>query len=117
MANGSDHSHIQGWGADLRKRDRPAVPMERTPPRIDVPWEEPAQQPQHVEVLTSVERPGVSKVFGATLPPSGLSGAIRRRAFRLSENDVRHWLMLMAADRVNVVEGWIDDVRGRKARR
>src|SRR3712207_7304024 len=27
--------HIQGWGADLDPADRPAVPMERTPPRLD----------------------------------------------------------------------------------
>ncbi len=30
---------------------------------------------------------------------------IRRAAFRYSKNDLRHWLMLMGADRVNVVEG------------
>ncbi len=35
---------------------------------------------------------------------------MRRAAFRFSENDLRHWLMLLAADRVNVVEGLIDDL-------
>lgn len=35
----------------------------------------------------------------------------RRAAFRYSENDLRHWLMLMGADRVNVVEGMAGDVR------
>lgn len=34
-----------------------------------------------------------------------MSGAIRRRAFRHSEKDLRHWMMLLLADRVNVVEG------------
>ena len=31
-------------------------------------------------------------------------------AFKQSENDMRHWLMLLLADRVNVVEGLIDDL-------
>ncbi len=26
--------HIQGWGADLDRKNRPGVPMERTPPRF-----------------------------------------------------------------------------------
>ncbi|MFI5159146.1 MAG: hypothetical protein ACHQF4_09795, partial [Sphingobacteriales bacterium] len=46
-----------------------------------------------------------------SVPPSGLSGAIRRFAFGYSENQYRHWLPLLLADRINVVEGLIDDVR------
>jgi hypothetical protein len=45
------------------------------------------------------------------VPPSGLSGWIRRRAFRRSESDLRHWMLLLMADRVNVVEGLLDDAR------
>jgi hypothetical protein len=44
------------------------------------------------------------------VPPSGLSGAIRRFAFRYSENSYLHWLPLLLADRVNVVEGIVDDL-------
>ncbi|MGI9245815.1 MAG: hypothetical protein ACR2I8_03810, partial [Steroidobacteraceae bacterium] len=55
--------------------------------------------------------PGITPVFGTAVPPSGLSGAIRRRAFRHSENDLRHWLLLLAADRVNVFEGLVADVQ------
>jgi hypothetical protein len=100
------YAHIKGWGADLDKKDRPAVPMERTPPRLEgVHWEHVSQQPQHVEILHSTERPGITPVFGTTLPPAGLSGRLRRFAFRFSENDVRHWLLLLLADRVNMVEG------------
>ena len=98
--------HIQGWGADLDRKNRPGVPMERTPPRfINVPQGQIAPQEQHVEVLVSTERPGRTPLFGSVQPPSGLSGAIRRLAFKSSENDVRHWLLLLLADRVNVVEG------------
>jgi hypothetical protein len=39
-----------------------------------------------------------------------LSGAIRRTAFRYSESDWTHWLMLLGADRVNVVEGLLADL-------
>jgi hypothetical protein len=71
----------------------------------------PEQQPVRVEILHSTERPGLTPVFGTAVPPSGLSGVMRRRAFRHSENDLRHWLMLLAADRVNVVEGLLEDAQ------
>jgi hypothetical protein len=103
---------IEGWGADLDPQNRPAVPKERTPPRLDdVPWEYPEQQPVRIEVFHSTERPGITPVFGTACPPKGLSGALRRRAFRRSENDLRHWLMLLAADRVDAIEGRVGDLR------
>ena len=102
---------IQGWGADLDPAVRPAVPMERTPPRFVQPhYEQPEQQPVTTRVFHSTERPGLTPVFGTGQPPSGVSGLIRLGAFRFSENDIRHWLMLLFADRVNVVEGIIEDL-------
>jgi hypothetical protein len=105
-------SGIQGWGADLDPAVRPAVPKERTPQRfIDVHWDDIEPQPDRgVRVFHSTERPGLTPVYGTAQPPSGLSGVIRHAAFRHSENDLRHWLMLMFADRVNVVEGIIEDL-------
>ena len=103
--------NIKGWGADLDPAVRPAVPMERTPPRLDgVHWERPEQQRRSVKVYHSTERPGLTPVYGTSAPPSGVSGLIRGAAFRFSENDLRHWLMLLFADRVNVVEGILDDL-------
>lgn len=105
------HEHIQGWGADKNPADRPAYPMERTPPRLEnVHWTEPEQQVPRVKIYHSTERPGITPVFGTTVPPSGVSGRMRDLAFRYSENDVRHWLILLGADRVNVVEGILDDL-------
>jgi hypothetical protein len=102
---------INGWGTDLDKKNRPAVPMERTPPRfIHVPEGQPVQQAQTVEVFCSPERPGITPIFGTAQPPKWLSGAIRRLAYKLPENDLRHWLMLIAADRVNMVEGIAEDL-------
>ena len=99
-----DRSEIPGWGADLDRRVRPGVPMERTPPRLDHVDHDPPAQIANVEILHSIERPGLTPVFGTTLPPRGISGWIRRRAFRHSENNLRHWMMLIAADRVDVLE-------------
>ncbi|MTW03043.1 hypothetical protein GM668_13205 [Duganella ginsengisoli] len=106
-----DMSHIQGWGADLDRKNRPAVPMERTPPRLDVQPLPLKQQPPSVEVLVSPEHlDGLTPVFGTTAPPKGLSGWLRRQAYKMTENDVRHFLMLVLADRVDMVEGLGEDL-------
>lgn len=107
-----DMSHIQGWGADLDLKNRPAYPKERTPPRLDnVHWDVVEQQPVNIKVHHSIERPDITPVFGTSTPPTGWSGKIRDIAFAMSENDIRHWLLLMLADRVNVVEGIAQDLR------
>ena len=104
------YGHIKGWGSDLPRERRPAVPMEHSPPRLDFQPAPPAQQPVKVEILHSTERPGITPLFGTPLPPKGLSGVMRRHAFKHSENDLRHWLMLLAADRVDMVEGLASDL-------
>src|SRR5256885_15019553 len=57
--------------------------------------------------------PGVTKrmeidlltpVFSTALRPKGLSGVIRRMAYRIPESHARHWATLMLADRVDVLE-------------
>src|SRR5205085_10050239 len=79
-------AHIPGWGSDLDRKNRPAVPMERTPPRfIHVPEGQPVQQAQTVEVFCSPERPGITPIFGTAEPPKWVSGAIRRLAYKLQE--------------------------------
>jgi hypothetical protein len=104
-------AHIQGWGVDLDHKNRPAVPMERTPARlIPEPKGPIEQQREDVEVFVSPERPGITPLFGTAQPPRGLSGMIRRAAYKLTENDVRHWLLLLVADRVNMVEGIGEDL-------
>jgi hypothetical protein len=107
----ADYAHIQGWGADLEHENRPAYPMERTPPRLDAPVRNPEQQEETVKILHSNERPNITPVFGTTLPPSGLSGKLREFAFKYSENDLRHWLVLLFADRINMFEGLGADLK------
>jgi hypothetical protein len=111
--NPQDYSHIIGWGVDADPKNDPTYPMKH---RTDeeqkgYSWERPTQQPEIIEVLRSIERPNLSAVFGTSTPPSGLSGMIRRYAFQYSESDYRHWVPLLVADRVNVVEGILDDLR------
>ncbi|HZY16904.1 MAG TPA: hypothetical protein VFE82_00400 [Ramlibacter sp.] len=106
-----DMSAIPGWGADLDHANRPGYPMERTPPRLEgVHWDEPEQQHSHVKVFHSNERPGMTPVYGTSVPPRGLSGMLRSFAFRFSENDMRHWLVLLMADRVDMGEGILEDL-------
>lgn|SRR5690606_2108474 len=108
-----DYSHIKGWGVDVDLENEPTYPMKNYTgddhKRLN--WERPPLQLRDVEVLHSNERPSVSAVFGATLPPSGLSGDIRRYAFRYSESSFGHWLPLLLADRINVIEGIVDDLK------
>jgi hypothetical protein len=111
--NANDYSHIKGWGIDADPENEPTYPMKHYTgddhKRIN--WQRPPQQPLTVEVLHSNERPNVTAVFGTSVPPSGLSGAIRRFAFKYSESSYGHWLPLLLADRVNVVEGIVDDLK------
>ena len=109
----NDYTHIKGWGIDADPENEPSYPMKKYTgddhKRIN--WERPPLQPVTVEVLHSNERPNITAVFGTSTPPSGLSGAIRRYAFQFSENQYMHWLPLLLADRVNVVEGIVDDLK------
>ena len=108
-----DYSHIKGWGIDADPKNDPTYPMRKrsNDDHNGYSWKRPPQQPIDVEVLHSNERPNVTAVFGTSAPPSGLSGMIRRYAFRYSEASFAHWLPLLLADRVNVVEGILDDFR------
>jgi hypothetical protein len=108
-----DPSQIKGWGVDTDPRNDPTYPMKHRDDgeHAGYSWERPPQQPIDTEILHSIERPNVTSVFGTSTPPSGLSGVIRRIAFRYSESSYGHWLPLMLADRVSVVEGVLGDLK------
>ncbi|HKR00529.1 MAG TPA: hypothetical protein VJT09_07635 [Pyrinomonadaceae bacterium] len=103
---------VKGWGVDANPDNDPTYPMKNrnNGEHAGYSWERPPQQPVDVEVLHSNERPNVSAAFGTSTPPSGLSGVLRRFAFNYSENSYGHWLPLMLADRVNMVEGVLEDL-------
>jgi hypothetical protein len=112
-------SRVHGWGADLDARNRAGVPREKnsqsvTEIRGAEEYERIPQQLPRVEILKSTEHKRITPVFGTACPPHGLSGVLRRFAFRFSEGQKIHWMILLFADRVDVLESGLSDlVRGR----
>jgi hypothetical protein len=107
-----DYTKINGWGIDYDPENEPTYPY-KTYTGDDhkrLNWERPTLQKTDITILKSTERPNLSAVFGTAAPLRGLSGAIRRAAFKHSENMYRHWLPLLLADRIDVVEGMFDDL-------
>jgi hypothetical protein len=107
-----DTASIPGWGVDADPENNPTYPMRHIEDQQSrgLTWERPAQQQPDVEILQSIEHNRRPAVVGTSTPPSGLSGMIRRYAFRRSESDWWHWLLLMGADRLNVAEGVVQDL-------
>jgi hypothetical protein len=99
-------ARIPGWGVDLDPKNRPAVPKERFDPNLSgAHWEFPERQPEKWPRERSNEHGFLTPVFGTSCPPKGLSGMIRRYSYRTySEARAAHWLLLLAADRVDVLE-------------
>lgn len=111
-----DPATVIGWGVDADPENDPTWPM-RDRSKDDGPgmnWTSPAAQAVDAEILQSVEHVRRPATVGLSAPPRGLSGALRRAAFRFSESQWGHWLLLIFADRVDSVEGVVEDVlRGR----
>ncbi|HEU0045390.1 hypothetical protein [Sphingomonas sp.] len=106
-----DTATIPGWGVDADPANDPTYPMRHVEDQTrGLSWERPALQEPDVEVLQSIEHARRPAVTGTSTPPRGVSGMIRRVAFKRSESDWLHWLMLMGADRINVVEGVVADL-------
>ena len=105
-------THINGWGVDADPENEPTYPLKRYTgdDHNRLGWERPELQKTSSEILKSNERPYLTAAFGTPNPPTALSGVLRRRAFKHSESSYAHWLPLILADRVNVIEGIIDDI-------
>jgi hypothetical protein len=76
---------IVGWGVDRRIEDRPGYPRE---------------QERHVGYETLLDLPPYSE----TIPLKGLSGLLRRAAYRLPDWKARRWITLLVADRIDALE-------------
>jgi hypothetical protein len=99
-------ARIPGWGVDLDPKDRPSVPKEQFDPTFSgAHWEFPERQPEKWPRERSIEHAMLTPVFGTSCPPKGLSGVMRKFAYRrYSEARAAHWLLLLAADRVDAAE-------------
>ncbi|MDQ0922217.1 hypothetical protein QF038_000725 [Pseudarthrobacter sp. W1I19] len=96
---------IPGWGVDLDPADRPSFPREQPGIQTGAHWDFPERQPEEWPRERSIEHAFLTPVFGTSTPPAGLSGAIRKYAYaRFSEGRAAHWLLLIAADRVDAWE-------------
>ncbi len=107
-----DHTaRIAGWGSDVDPETRPGVPRDKAPHigaehlYIDIT----RQKPPH-RIHKSTEHGQLTPVFGTSCPPKGLSGRIRDFAYRLSEGRPTRWMTLIFADRVDMVEGVLQDL-------
>lgn len=103
-------ARIPGWGADLDPADRPSVPRELAPDarRAGAHWDLPDRQPEVWPREHSIEHVGVTPVFGTSCPPKALSGVVRKLAYRrYSEARAAHWLLLLAADRIDGFESHV----------
>lgn len=99
-------SRIPGWGADLDPKDRPSVPREQfNPGATGAHWEFPERQQEKRPRERSIEHKFLTPVFGTSAPLKGCSGVMRRYAYRYGEGRAARWLILLAADRVDAVEG------------
>ncbi|MGZ9883658.1 hypothetical protein ACXN1G_06875 [Rhodococcus ruber] len=97
---------IPGWGVDLDPKDRPAVPKERFDPGASgAHWDFPERQEERWPRERSIEHAFLPPVFGTSCPPRGLSGVLRKYAYRrFSEGRAAHRLILLGADRVDAAE-------------
>jgi hypothetical protein len=99
---------IPHWGVDLDRNRRPAVPKEHfIAEATGAHWDFPERQHERYPRERSPEHKFLTPVFGTACPPRGMSGLIRRYAYTLSEGRAWHWLLLLGADRVNLVESRI----------
>jgi hypothetical protein len=95
-------SRSQAVGIDLDPARRPGVPKERAPS----PWPNTRFPPERMRSRSSVPkhgRPGkpMPPVYATAVPLRGLSGAIRQAAYGYPDHHMRHWTMLLFADRVD----------------
>ena len=101
------HEHLDKSvaGADLPADERPGVPMEHeTRPLTPTAPEHIGHMRPRRGLTHRQELRSMTPVFGTAQPLHGLSGLLRRIAYSTHETRARHWMMLLFADRVNVLE-------------
>jgi hypothetical protein len=95
----------EGRGIDLDPSRRPGVPRMHRPRPLPNTIYPPERQLSRVKVFMH-GRPHKTfpPVFGTAVPPRGLSGLVRKAAYRHPDHHMRHWAMLLLADRVDLWE-------------
>jgi hypothetical protein len=110
----ANYRDVRGWGADLDPANRPMFPKELPSDVTTARGEVKDWQTSSMKVHMSVEHPNLTPVFGTSCPPKGLSGLLRDYAYQFGEGSNRHWMTLVLADRVDMIECMVaDPFRGR----
>jgi hypothetical protein len=90
----------RGIGVDGARHVRPGVPRERLE-------RDPGAHPEQQRDLSPLARSGLlhaTPVFSSAVPPRGLSGVVRRLAYGVPEHRTARWTLLLAADKLDVLE-------------
>jgi hypothetical protein len=96
---------IPGWGADAPMERRPGVPRETDPPSpIGAGSLAPPQQQTNRTPTAKAPWKPLTPVYGTAVPLRGLSGVVRRAAYAMPDYKPRRWMLLMLADRIDVIE-------------
>src|SRR5687768_15586680 len=98
------YSRTPMWGADIEPERRPGVPMETDPRPLAGTHgrEHPAQPPSELPLKADHRPP--TQVFSTAMPPRGMSGLLRRWAYTQPDHRAKHWMTLLLADRIDVLE-------------
>lgn len=100
------------FGVDEALEQRPGVPMEAERPHAaeGAHWDTPTRQRKRQTQLKRAGLPRLTPVFGTAQPPRGISGLMRRLGYRIPEHRTSHWMTLLTADRVDVLEGRLGEM-------
>ncbi len=105
-----DRGEPVGWGGmpwsapDASPEARPGVPrMHRPFPDPGAHWRRPQQQ-RGTPLLGRSGLREATPVFGTAQPARGLSGLVRRAAYRIPEHRSGRWALLLLGDRIDVLE-------------
>jgi hypothetical protein len=93
-------------GVDLDPARRPGVPWKRDPPQRFPNTRFPPDRQTTEPTVPKHGRPNkpFPPVYGTTCPLHGLSGAVRKLAYRLPDHYPSHWMLMMLGDRVDALE-------------
>jgi len=94
-------SDIPGWGVDRVVGERPGVPKEKEPAPLVATT--PAQQQNGPAPFVGPNR-FLTPVYSTAMPPRGLSGLMRRAAYKVPDYNPKRWMLLVLSDRIDALE-------------
>ncbi len=100
------HNDWLNEASDSTTGERPGVPQmnEERRPVGHAHWNSTEKQTPLARTLRDATRAELTATFGTGQPPRGLSGALRRVAYRLPDYKVKRWALLLFADRIDALE-------------